>query len=69
MLSLLGLVGGYTIAQSVIGIIAIAAIVAILYVILGKMGVAIPDWVVQIFWILVLAAVGILAVKFVMGLI
>lgn len=68
MLPLLAQVAGYSIVHWVIMIIVIAAVVAIMHIVLGKMGVAIPDWVVQIFWIIVLAVVGILAIKFIFSL-
>ncbi len=58
-----GLVG-----QIAIAVIVVAAIVAVVFIIIRKMGVAIPDWVIQIFWILVLAVVGVLAIKFLLGL-
>jgi hypothetical protein len=52
---------------AIIGII-IAAIVAVVYVILNRMGIQIPSWVVTLFWIIVAAVVGILVVRFLMSL-
>jgi hypothetical protein len=49
-------------------VIVIAAAVSIIYVILGQMQVAIPSWVAQIFWILVLAFIGIAAIGFLFSL-
>ncbi len=57
-----------SIGQLAIAIVLIAAIVALVFVALRKFGVAIPDWVVQVFWILVCTVVVILAIKFVMTL-
>ena len=57
---------GWGIGQIAIAIIIVAAIVAIVYVALRKMGVSIPDWVVQIFWIVVVAFVCIVAIRFVL---
>lgn len=54
----------WSILAILIAIVVIAAGVAIVYVALRKFGVTIPDWVVQIFWILVVAFVAILALKF-----
>lgn len=54
----------WSILAILIAIVVIAAGVAIVYVALRKFGVTIPDWVVQIFWILVVAVVAILALKF-----
>jgi hypothetical protein len=39
-----------------------------MYVALSKFGIAIPDWVTNIFWIVVVACVAIIAIKFVVGL-
>jgi hypothetical protein len=50
-----------------IWIIIVAAVAAIVFVALKTMGVAIPGWVVQVFWILVVAVVCILAIKFLVG--
>jgi hypothetical protein len=50
-----------------IWIIIVAAVAAIVFVALRTMGVAIPGWVVQIFWIVVVAIVCILAIKFLVG--
>ena len=49
-------------------VVLIAAIVALVYVALRKFGIAIPDWVQQCFWIVVVAVVIIAAIKFVAGL-
>ncbi len=55
------------VAGMAIWIILIAAIAAIVFVALRQMGVAIPPWVIQIFWILVVAVVCIAAIKFLMS--
>ena len=60
-------VGG-SILQWVILVIVVAAVIGIVLVALRKFGVAIPDWAVQIFWIVVVAIVAIGAIKIVMGL-
>ena len=67
MIALLGQVvmHGLSITQIAIAIVGIAAIVALVYVALNKFGVSIPDWVQQVFWIVVVAVVVILAIKFV----
>lgn len=49
--------------------IAIAAAVGILLVALHVFGIAIPLWVQQIFWIIVVAVVAIAAVKFIWSLV
>ncbi len=59
---------GYTLVHLIVMVIIIAAVVGVMYVILNKMGVAIPDWIVKIFWILVAAVVGIVAIKFLLSL-
>lgn len=59
---------GMSVAEIAIWIIIIAAICAIVFVVLRKFGMAVPDFVVSIFWIIVAAVVGILAIKFVVSL-
>lgn len=48
-------------------VILVAAVVAIVFVACRQMGVAIPAWVIQIFWILIVAVVCIAAIKFLLG--
>jgi hypothetical protein len=55
------------IAGLAIWIIIVAAIAAIVFVACKAMGVAIPGWVVNVFWIVVIAVVCILAIKFLVG--
>jgi hypothetical protein len=50
-----------------IWVIIIAAVIAIVFVALRKFGIAIPEWVVQVFWIVVVAIVCIVAIKFLVG--
>lgn len=51
-----------------IWLVIVAAIVGIVFVACKAMGVAIPGWVVQVFWIVVVAVVCIAAIRFVAGL-
>ncbi len=62
------ILAGYSIGQLAIAIIIIAAIVAVVYVALGKMGVGIPAWVTSIFWILIVAFVCIAAIRLLMNM-
>ncbi len=62
-------IGGYSFLQCLVIIIVIAAAIAITYVVLGQMGVAIPDWVVKIFWICCLAFVGVAALYFLFSMV
>jgi hypothetical protein len=55
------------IAGLAIWIILVAAIAAIVFIACKAMGVAIPPWVVQVFWVLVIAVVCIVAIKFLVG--
>ena len=61
------MIAGLSIAQLCIAIVIIAACVAIVYVALNRMGVAIPGWVAQIFWILIVAFVCIAAIRLVVS--
>lgn len=56
--------GGYSLLQILIIIIVIAAGFAITQAILAAMGKQIPPVVIQVFWILCLAALGIIALIF-----
>ena len=58
---------GFDIGHIAIIIIVIAAIVGIVYVGLRQAGVAIPGFVVQVFWIVICAIVCIFAIKFLMS--
>lgn len=55
------------IAGLAVTVIIIAAVVAIVFVACKAMGVSIPGWVVHVFWIVVIAIVCILAIKFLVG--
>ncbi len=50
--------------QVVIGIVIIAGLVALVYIALGQLGVAIPLWVIQVFWVLLVVVVIVAAIKF-----
>ena len=52
----------------VVAIVIVAACIGIMYVALRVFGVTIPPWVIQIFWIVVVAVVAILAIRFVASL-
>ncbi len=54
---------GWGIGEIAIAIVIIAAIVALVYVALRQFGVSIPSWVVQCFWILVVAFVVVFCIK------
>lgn len=56
---------GYSLVQLLVMIVIIAACVGIVYVALQQFGVAIPRFVVLIFWIVVCAFVAIAAIRFV----
>lgn len=60
--------GGFSIVELAILIVVIAAVVALVYVALNQFGVAIPGWVVQIFWIIVVAFCVIAAIRLVAGM-
>lgn len=49
-------------------IVIVAACIALMYVALRQFGVQIPPWVMQVFWIVVVAVVVIFAIRFVAGL-
>lgn len=59
------MITGMSFVQLAIWIVVIAAVVALVYVALRKFGIQIPEWVVQVFWIVVVAFVVIFAIKLV----
>ncbi len=65
---LLAQIGGYSIVHLLIMAIVIAGVIAIAYVGFRKLGVQPPDWIVQIFWIVVVVVVCIFAIKLIMGM-
>lgn len=54
--------------QWVITVIVVAASIAILVVVLNVLGFSIPAWAMTIFWILVVAFVAVVAVRFLISL-
>ncbi len=59
---------GFSIVHWIIVIIVIAAVIGIMFVVLRQMGVDIPPFIVTIFWIVVAAVVGIVAIKFLLSM-
>jgi hypothetical protein len=53
----------WSILAILIAVIVIAGGVAVMYIILRKLGITVPDWIVQIFWVLVAVFVGVFALK------
>lgn len=58
-------IAGYSLAQLAIIVVVVAAVVALVYVALRQFGIGIPPWVIQVFWILVVAFVVVVAIKLV----
>lgn len=56
------------IAGMAIWVIIVAAVVAVALIACRAMGVPIPPWVVQVFWVLIIAVVCVFAIKFLMTL-
>ncbi len=50
-------------------VVIIAAVVALVYVALRAFKITIPEWVITIFWIVVIAVVVIFAIKLLAGLV
>ena len=62
------LIQGWSIGHMLIAVVIIAACVALVYVALRQFGIAIPAWVQQVFWIVIVAFVVIFAIRLVMGM-
>ncbi len=60
---LMAFVQQWSIVDMAIAVVIIAAIVGLVYVALNQFGVGIPAWVIQVFWILVVAFVVIFAIR------
>lgn len=61
---LLAQIGGYSIAQLVIWLIVICAVIGIGLIAIKASGIQIPGWVIQIGWIVIVALIAICAIKF-----
>ncbi len=51
-----------------IAIVVIAACIALVYIALRQFGITIPEWVKQVFWVVVVAIVVIFAIRLVLSL-
>lgn len=56
-----------SIGELLIWVVVIAACIALTYVALKKLNVQIPDWIIQVFWIVVVALVVIFAIRLVLS--
>lgn len=61
-------VSEWGIGQILIAVLLIAGAIAITYIVLNKLNMKPPDFVVSIFWVVIAVAVGILAIKFLLSL-
>ena len=60
--------GGWSVGSLAVAIVVTAGVCAVVFVVLRKLNISIPDWVVNIFWIVVVVAVGIMAIRLLMSL-
>lgn len=65
LVPMLAVLAGVSVVQLAIYVVVVAAVVALVYVALQQFGIAIPGWVINVFWILVVAFVVIAAIKLV----
>lgn len=68
MMTLAAIVIPGGIAGMAIWVIIVAAIVAIVFIACRAMGVAIPPWVVQVFWVVIIAIVCVFAIKLLLSI-
>lgn len=61
-------VGSWSFTDVIIGIVIVAAVIAVLYIALNEFGIKIPQWVIKIVVILVVAVVSVFAIKFLVSL-
>jgi hypothetical protein len=60
---------GYSLVHLVVIAIIVAAVIGIALVAIRASGVALPGWVMQIFWIVVVAVVAIFAIKLLLSMV
>lgn len=60
---------GMSILQVLMWLIVVAGAVGILFIVCNTIGIAIPSFVIQIFWVCVVVALAILAIQFIGSLI
>ncbi len=65
---MLSLISGWSVGQLAIGVVAGAAIVALVYVALQQFGVSVPEWVKQCVWIIIVALVIIFSIRLVLSM-
>lgn len=61
-------ISSWGLSDILIAVVIIAACVALVWIALRQFKVTIPDWVIQVFWILVVCVVVIFAIRFVTSL-
>jgi hypothetical protein len=59
---------GWTWGNVLIAVVIVAACVAVVYIALRAYGITVPPWVAQIGWVLVVAVVAVLAIRFLLSL-
>lgn len=69
MTALLAQAAGLALAGWLKVIVIIAALVAVVAIAVRAMGVAIPPWLVQMFWVVVIAAAAFVAIGLLTGLV
>jgi len=59
---------GFGLVELAVAFVVVAAVFALVYVAVRQFGIKVPDWVYQVFWIVVVALVVILAIRFIASL-
>jgi hypothetical protein len=58
----------YSLVQLIIMAIVIAGIVGIAMIVIRQAGISIPGWIINIFWIVLVVVVAVVAIKFLAGM-
>lgn len=66
MLPILAQVAALTLVHWIIIAIVVAGVIGIAIVVFRQAGISVPAWAVQIFWIVAVVVVAILAIKFIL---
>lgn len=68
MLPIVAQVGGASLVHWIVLIIIVCAVLGIMFVALKEFGIAIPGFVIRIFWIVVAAVLAIAAIKLILSM-
>lgn len=57
-----------SVVQILILAIVVAGVIGVALVIFNRLGVAVPDWIMQVIWIVLAVVIGVMAIRFIASL-